>query len=192
MTRKMILTVVAFAGSLMFLLALAQFAYANGNGGNNNGPDFGGDLTCTNEAGQTVRVEDVCRANAENICLPFCAAESDAKALAICGDALAVCESGDLAFLVASTKAACDQSTAVSQSTAQDCGDTAQTCGDLTSNVTQTCPPVNITIDEATADCNRCVKRVTHFKDGSVRSVRERCYRCSVRGSVEIGPIVAQ
>jgi hypothetical protein len=179
---------------VLCLLFCASTAYAMGEC---NGP---GDDDCSSPAeGCQVLVEGsdaaavaVCGAlNVQvqrQICDPDAVCQQYVEL--VCGDVESICNSNDtllaIAYSTARAKAACLLSHETAQSTAVACGDTAQTCGDLTSSVTQTCPPVNVTVDEADVDCAKCVKRVTYLKDGSVKSERERCFNCSVHGSLEL------
>jgi hypothetical protein len=171
------------------LLAGAVFA------GECNGP---GDDECCQVGGESVPVEVVCQnvvdANPEAYCDARCRSNAEAQAAAICGDATSTTDIGQLAFLVSVTKNSCRQAQLQAQFSSQECGDaslacddTTQTCGDLTATSTQTCPPVNVTIDEADVDCAKCLERRTFFKDGTLRSVRERCFRCNVTGTLQIG-----
>lgn len=110
----------------------------------------------------------------------------------VCGDVVSVCNSDDTLFsiatAVAKSRAACMQAHETVQATSVDCSQASLACGDVDTDVTNhnECPPVNVTVDEADVDCVRCMEKRTYFPDGSVKSTRQRCFKCSVNGTLEL------
>lgn len=133
-------------------------------------PSGGGAVTCTNTlTGTPVSVVTVCenevKASPSAYCGVYLENENEARAQAICGDALAICgDAGQLAFQVAVTKQTCKNATDVSQDTAVTCGDVASVCSPAFS-----CPPAPVCpttfVQEAISRC----KSVKVLKGGAIR-----------------------
>jgi hypothetical protein len=149
-------------------LALLTLQHANANG-NDNGPE-NGNVTCENSVtGEPVSITTVCTSAVEFspkfFCGAFVSVENEARAQAICGDALAVCgDVGQLAFQVAVTKQTCKNSTDVSQDTAVTCGDVASICSPAFS-----CPPQRACPSTFVQDAIVKCKSVKVLRNGTIR-----------------------
>ena len=113
-----------------------------------------GDVTCT-VGGSPVAVSEVC----------------EASAAAICGDAIASCQSGDLFLAVAVTKQACVQANDNASNATADCQSAAQSC-----EVNVECPacpaPEPCPDVEIGTQVIRC-KKIVERPDG--RIIRKGC-----------------
>ena len=125
--------------------------------------------------GTEAEAEAACAAFAKGghglaICGGIVALDTDARAEAICGKAMADCEGGDLFLKLSVTEDACTQAQEMSAAatltagdTAVSCGDAAQTCGD----VAVSCPPAPLCPDIAPT-CARW--RYRYKPSGAVKS----------------------
>jgi hypothetical protein len=97
------------------------------------------------------------------VCGAFCDADAEAQAKAICGDATAVNESSQLAFLVSVTKNSCKQAQIQAQSSVQICGGAAASCDQAVSVECPACP--NVIVQDKIERC----KSVKVLKSGVIR-----------------------
>jgi hypothetical protein len=176
---KILLSLVA---ATALVLALIGSAAATPNC---NSEDDG---ACCDVGGESVPADVVCTnlvdAAPEAFCGAYCESDAEARALAICGDAVAVNDLTQIAFNVAVTKQHCRQTQTqnqvnsqhlntnlrATQTTQLSCNETSVTCGDASQACTQAvsveCPACPSTVVQDTII--RC-KSVKVMKSGVIR-----------------------
>ena len=158
------------AASALFCILTARAAFA----GNNNGPDFGGEVTCTDESGTAFDVETTCSEYVQlgtsfaqaicnpvvvGVCSPYCENVCSATAASS-----ASCHQAEIAC--GNAEQVCAQGIETTLAVAQICGDAASSCDQSVTVNQERCPDVFVQ-----ANVLRC-KSPRFRKDGTLKGCR--------------------